>query len=132
MNQHDIRRAALQANFIQLSSELTDDQALETVKDHYLSEEETLPQFLELLVKGVASKKDELNQVIDDRLSDKWQFNRIAKINIAILQLALYELQYTETPTAVAINEALNLADEFSDEKSKKFINGLLSNFSKQ
>ncbi|MGX4645191.1 transcription antitermination factor NusB [Holzapfeliella sp. JNUCC 80] len=132
MNQHDIRRAALQANFIQLSSELTADQALETVKDHYLSEEETLPQFLELLVKGVASKKDELNQVIDDRLSDKWQFNRIAKINIAILQLALYELQYTETPTAVAINEALNLADEFSDEKSKKFINGLLSNFSKQ
>ncbi|KRN03854.1 transcription antitermination factor NusB [Holzapfeliella floricola] len=132
MNQHDIRRAVLQANFIQLSSELTVDQALETVKNHYLNEEDTLPQFLELLVKGVASKRDELNQVIDDRLSDKWQFNRIAKINIAILQLALYELQYTETPTAVAINEALNLADEFSDEKSKKFINGLLSNFSKQ
>ncbi|MEJ6348588.1 transcription antitermination factor NusB [Holzapfeliella sp. He02] len=132
MNQHDIRRAALQANFIQLSSELTAEQALETVKDHYLNEEETLPDYLEQLVKGVASKKDELNQVIDDRLSDKWQFNRIAKINIAILQLALYELKYTETPTAVAINEALNLADEFSDDKSKKFINGLLSNFSKQ
>lgn len=43
-----------------------------------------------------------------------------------ILRLALYELEYTQVPNAVAINEALRLAHDFSDEKSYRFINGVL------
>ena len=52
--------------------------------------------------------------------------SRLARPDLVILRLALYELEYTQVPNAVAINEALRLAHDFSDEKSYRFINGVL------
>ena len=60
--------------------------------------------------------------------SDNWELDRIGKEELAILRLAAFEILYDdEVPDAVAINEAVEIAKKYSDEKSAKFINGVLS-----
>ena len=61
-----------------------------------------------------------------------YSIDRIFKVDLALLIVALYEIKFEEKiPTAVSINEALNLAKKYSTEKSSKFINGVLANFAK-
>lgn len=66
-------------------------------------------------------------------LADNWTIDRLAKPDLVILRLGLFEMQYVDdVPTAVAINEALELAKTFSNDKSRKFINGALGKFERQ
>lgn len=70
-------------------------------------------------------------QYIDKRIEDNlkgWAFNRISKVDLAILRLALTEINFMETPAKVAVNEAVKMAKLYSEDKSYKFINGLLAN----
>lgn len=61
---------------------------------------------------------------------DGWKLDRIAKIDLSILRLGITELLYVESiPDKVSINEAVNLAKKYVDDKSGKFINGVLSHF---
>ena len=52
--------------------------------------------------------------------------NRLNKVDQAILELGIYELMYTDTPSVVSINEAIELSKKYSDEKVTKMINGVL------
>ncbi|WP_235720539.1 transcription antitermination factor NusB, partial [Liquorilactobacillus vini] len=71
----------------------------------------------------------EINQVITEFLKQNWSLERLNKADLVIMQIAVFEIKFiTETPDKVAVNEALELAKEFSDEKSRRFINGILSN----
>ena len=72
--------------------------------------------------------------VLDDKITQYlkagWTLDRLTLVEKNILRLGLYELlEYDETPQLVAVNEAIELAKKFSDEKSSKFINGILSQF---
>jgi len=60
------------------------------------------------------------------QLSIDWPLDRISKVDRSILRLALYELNGTETPPSVVIDEALELAKKYSGEEAAKFINGIL------
>ena len=83
-------------------------------------------------ISRVQEHQTELDQLISDYLTDDWAINRIARANLIILRIALYELQYEQDlPAAVVINEALELAKSFSDDKSRKFINGILGHYEK-
>ena len=57
---------------------------------------------------------------------------RISKINLAILKLAIYEIKYTETPFKVVINEAVELAKSYGEDSSKNFVNGVLASIVKE
>ena len=70
--------------------------------------------------------------MIEKNLKEKWTIERISKIDIAILKLAIYEILYSEVPYKVAINEAIELAKKYGDESSKKFINGILASIVKE
>jgi N utilization substance protein B len=87
--------------------------------------------FLELLIRGVLDRLDELDAEITDA-SKNWSLERIAIIDKIILRLAIYELQHSETPTKVVLNEAIELAKNFSTENSGKFINGLLDSLARK
>jgi N utilization substance protein B len=63
--------------------------------------------------------------------AENWSLERIAKVDLAILRLAVYELQFTQTPTPVIINEAIELAKEYASEDSRRFINGVLDRVAK-
>ena len=93
------------------------------VIDH---ESEEAVTFASQLYMGVCEHLDEIDAVIGKN-SDHWKIGRIAKVELAILRLALYEILHRQDiPLKVAINEAIELAKGFGDENSRGFVNGIL------
>ena len=89
---------------------------------------ENLPvdnDFVKLIVNGVLDKKNELFDIANKYLKD-WKISRLGFTDQAILSMGIYELLYTDTPDIVAINEAVELAKKYSDDKVKNMINGVL------
>ncbi|WP_144486502.1 transcription antitermination factor NusB [Bacillus pumilus] len=94
---------------------------------HALDEQESDP-FFEELVFGVLEQKDKLDNMISQHLVN-WKLDRIANVDRAILRLSVYEMVYQEDiPVSVSMNEAIELAKLFGDDKAPKFVNGVLSN----
>ena len=81
--------------------------------------------FVNEIVFGVLEHEDELVDIANKYLKD-WTIDRLGKTDQAILKIGLYELLYTDTPDIVCINEALELASEYSDDKVKSMINAVL------
>ena len=82
--------------------------------------------FIEKLVHGVDSKKQELDDVIRP-VAPEWPIEQIARVDRAVLRIGVYELLYEPSvPPKVAINEAVELAKAFGGDNSSKFINGVL------
>ena len=65
-------------------------------------------------------------------MSEKWTYDRISKVNIAILEVAIFEMLFLKTPYKVAINEAVELAKSYADTKAPSFINGVLASIVKK
>lgn len=76
---------------------------------------------------GIQKNKEEIIYQIEKNLKSDWKLERISKIDLAILKLAVYELNYTEVPFKVVINEAVELAKKYGEESSKNFVNGILA-----
>ena len=92
-----------------------------------------IPLFLLQLVTGVAQHRDDLDKELEPYLKSGWSLDRLTTIDKSILRLGLFEIRYCdETPDRVAVNEAIELAKEFSDQASVKFINGVLTHFVKE
>jgi len=84
--------------------------------------------FIEKLFNDIDENKERIDSIIKRHLKD-WSFERLPAVDRAILRIALAEILYREEiPLSVSINEAVEMAKKFSDEKSAKFINGLLGN----
>ncbi|MDQ8202767.1 transcription antitermination factor NusB [Pelagicoccus sp. SDUM812003] len=91
---------------------------LEQERDYY--------SFAEELIHGVIEFSEDVDEKIM-QLASNWDFGRIAKIDLAILRLAVYELLYRkDIPPVVSINEAIDLSKEFSSAESRRFVNGIL------
>jgi len=119
------RRLAMQAIYQSELSKTSIDEALTNLFGEEELAEETR-EFTKRLAEGVLGKKEDLDRKIKE-FSKNWEIGRISMINKSILMLALYELIYEkDTPKAVVINEALELAKRYSDPESAKFINGIL------
>ena len=88
-----------------------------------------LPNFLVELVSGVQAKKDDLDKQITQHLKTGWTIDRLTLVEKNLLRLGVFEITSFDTPQLVAVNEAIELAKSFSDQKSARFINGLLSQF---
>ena len=88
-----------------------------------------LPVFLTELVSGVQAKKEELDKQITQHLKVGWTIERLTLVERNLLRLGVFEITSFDTPQLVAVNEAIELAKDFSDQKSARFINGLLSQF---
>lgn len=94
------------------SNEITDEKAKAYIKD---------------AIFGIEENKEDIIQHIEKNLKSDWKLERISKIDLAILKLAIYELKYTEIPFKVAINEAVELAKKYGEDASKNFVNGILA-----
>lgn len=82
-------------------------------------------QFIESLYFGIFEHLQEIDALIE-KTATNWSFARIAKVDLSILRLAIYELKFTDVPQKVAVNEAVEIAKIYSTEKSPRFINGVL------
>ena len=103
--------------------------SLEYEKDMTNDSDVEIPAFLLNLITGVEQSKNELDDKLSQYLKEGWTLERLTLIEKSILRLGLFEMTEFDTPQLVAINEAIELSKKFSDEKSSKFINGILSKF---
>ena len=92
-------------------------------------EDTDVPNFLVELVSGVQAKKDDMDKQITQHLKTGWTIDRLTLVEKNLLRLGVFEITSFDTPQLVAVNEAIELAKSFSDQKSARFINGLLSQF---
>ncbi|MFZ3577142.1 transcription antitermination factor NusB [Virgibacillus sp. DJP39] len=121
MRRHAAREKAFQLLFQIDLNELNPNQVL---ANH--NETGEADSFLEKLVQGVVEHKQQIDEKISNHL-ENWSIQRIASVEKTILRIATYEIDYLdEIPTNVSINEAVDLAKEYGDEKSGKFVNGVL------
>ena len=77
------------------------------------------------IVNGVLENQDKIDETISKYL-DNWDLDRLGKTDRAILRLSTYEMMYYDTPKVVVINEAVELAKKYSDDKVVKLINAVL------
>ena len=82
-------------------------------------------EFVETSVNGIIKNKKSIEKTANKYLKD-WTIDRLSKVDQAILSLGIYELLYSDTPSVVAINEAVELSKKYSDEAVTKMINGVL------
>jgi N utilization substance protein B len=95
-------------------------------------EDPEVMRFAEELVSGTVDHLEEIDLQIE-KAADKWKLTRMATIDRNIMRLAVYEILYrSDIPSAVSINEALEIAKKFSTIDSASFINGLLDRIAKE
>ena len=82
-------------------------------------------EFVKDIVYGVITYKDNIDKLANKYLN-KWTIDRLGNTDQAIIRMSIYELMYTDTPDIVVINEAVELAKLYSDDKVKNMINGVL------
>ena len=87
--------------------------------------EEIDNEFIKDTVYGVLTYEKEIDNLANKYL-DGWKIDRLGNTDKAILEMAIYELLYTNTPNIVCINEAIELAKLYSDDSVRKMINGVL------
>ena len=89
-------------------------------------------EFVRNLVYGVETHLEQLDEIANGHMKD-WSINRIDKTGAAILRIGLFEILYEEeTPNIVAINEAVELAKNYSDDNVRKIINAVLDKVSNE
>ena len=89
------------------------------------SEEEK--QYIQIILNGVKENIEKIDSIILSKLKN-WSLDRIAKIDLAILRLAIYEVLYVDSiPDKVSANEAVELAKTYGNNDSKSFVNGVIA-----
>ncbi|WP_369707376.1 transcription antitermination factor NusB [Levilactobacillus brevis] len=129
LTRHQIRERAFQMLFaLNANPEADHDALYQRVLTDDPNQLVPVPDYLATLVNGVLAHQSELDAQINQYLSTGWQLKRIAKTDLVILRMAFYEIEHVDdVPNRVAVNEALELAKNFSDDRSRRFINGVLA-----
>ncbi|MDA1474895.1 transcription antitermination factor NusB [Bacillus changyiensis] len=123
MKRRAAREKALQSLFQIDVSHIEPKEAME----HALGNQES-DAFFEQLVYGVLDHQEKIDEMISRHLIN-WKLDRLANVDRVILRIAAFEMMFlNEIPVNVSMNEAIELAKQFGDDKSAKFINGMLSN----
>jgi len=126
MKRREAREKAIQTLFQLDNIELPVDEAITYVMD---DKENT---FYENLVRGTIENQVAIDEKLRDNL-EHWSLDRLPKIERTVLRLAVYELLFNDdVPDRVVMNEAIELCKTFGDEKSGRFVNGVLSKFAKK
>ncbi len=125
-----MRKIAFQMLFaMESNQDITVDELFHQVRDDEDEVAQVVPDYVRILVTGINKNKVDIDATIQKFLGKDWTFARLNKTDVIVLRLAIFEIQnIDDIPGKVALNEALELTKEFSDEKSRRFVNGVLSN----
>lgn len=126
MNKSEIREEIFKLIY---SLEVQKNESIEQI-DVFL-ESSDLPEKAKEQIKEFTLKIIDLSPEIEEEvaknLKSEWKINRISKINMSILRIAIYEILYKKLPYKISINEAVELAKKYGEESSASFINGILA-----
>lgn len=130
------RSAAREEAFKLLYSLEIQKENIEEQTEIYLENEEISDEntkiYMKNIVDGIEKNITTIEEKISENLKKDWKIERISKINLVLLKLAIYEILYTETPFKVVINEVVELAKKYGDDTSPNFINGILASIVKE
>lgn len=133
-----MKRSAIRELAFQLiySLEIQKEEKLEDQIELYIEcnevEENEAKEYIKDAVIGINENIKEIQELIEKNLKADWQLDRISKIDLSLLKLAIYEIKYKEIPYKVAINECLELSKKYGEESSKNFVNGILASVVKE
>ena len=133
-----MKRSAIRELAFQLiySLEIQKEEKLEDQIELYIEcnevEENEAKEYVKDAVLGINENIKEIQELIEKNLKADWQLDRISKIDLSLLKLAIYEIKYKEIPYKVAINECLELSKKYGEESSKNFVNGILASVVKE
>ena len=128
----DRRTARACAMKLIYENEMGGDGGLDTLQGMLeVSPDEREADYMNMLFEGVKANKSKLDDAIQQFLEESWKLDRIAKVDYAILLIGAYEMLYTELSDSIAINEAVELANIYSADKSGAFINGVLGSMAR-
>ena len=124
---HEARKLALGSGFCWLFAELEEQECFDFTKELYNIPNADLALSKDI-INGIRKYNDEIDQIIKEA-APEWPLDKISKVDLVILRIAIYELLYNKKiPSKVAIDEAIELAKEFGNDTSGKFVNGVLGN----
>lgn len=133
MNRTEIRETTFQLLY---SIEIQKQEDISKQIEFYLEaneiEDDKAKKYIEDAVYGIEKNKEEIEEMIKKNLKSEWKMERVSKIDITILKLAIYEIKFKEIPYKIAINEAVELAKKYGEEVSKNFVNGILASVVKE
>ena len=128
MNRTAIREQAFKLIY---SLEIQKQDNLQEAIDLFLESNEigdkSAKEYINDAILGIEKNKEKIVEQIEKNLKKDWKIDRISKIDLAILKLAIYEIKYKELPFKVVINEAVELAKKYGEDSSKNFVNGILA-----
>ena len=135
MSMSDNRKTAFEIVY-SLESQNTKYEDYKEIVDMLLEEKEVhgkaTTKYIKDVVYGTKRHGKQIKKQIEECLSEKWTYDRISKVNIAILEVAIFEMLFLKTPYKVARNEAVELAKSYADTKAPSFINGVLASIVKK
>ena len=105
---------------------------LEIFFENHEIEDEQAKVYLTDIRIGIEKNKEEIDNLIAKYLKEKWSLDRIAKVNLSLIKIAIFEMLYKEIPYKVVINEVVELAKKYSDDTAPQFINGILASIVKE
>ncbi len=132
MKRTEIRELAFQLLYSsQIQKEMKQQQVELFLQENKIENKKQVA-YIKAVFNGVKKNRQEIVNLIASNLKEKWTMNRISKINLAILELAIFELIYSKIPYKVVINEAVELAKKYGEDSSKSFVNGVLASIVKE
>lgn len=84
-------------------------------------------EYIKEIARGLKEKNEEITKIIAGNLKTGWTIDRLSKVDLSLLKLAIYEINYKKIPFKIVINEAVNMAKKFGEDTSAAFINGVLA-----
>ena len=127
MNRSQSREQAFKLLYqIEIQKEISNEDIALFFENNQIKSKEAM-DYIEDVVKGTQKENKTIVKEIEKNLKQDWTIDRISKINLALLKLAIYEIKYKNLPYKVVINEVVELAKKYGEETSKVFINGILA-----
>lgn len=132
MNRSHAREQAFKLLYsIEIQQDESEEQINLYIENNEIESEE-IKAYIRETITGIKKNEEEINKFISENLKEDWQLDRISKINISLLKLAIYEIIYKKIPYKVAINEAIELAKKYGEDNARVFINGILASIVKK
>ena len=128
MNRTSIREQAFKLLYsLEIQKDINQEEQIDLYLESNNIKDHEAVSYIKDAIIGIEENKKDIDEKIIQNLKSNWKLERVSKIDLTILRLAIYEIKYKELPFKVAINEAVELAKKYGEDTSKNFVNGILA-----
>ena len=132
MNRSAIRELAFRLIYSQeIQKEENIEEQIELFLEANEVQDKNAIEYINDILKGIKENNAEILSLIEKNLKTDWKLERISKVDLSLLKLAIYEIKYIELAFKIVINEVVELAKKYGEDQSKNFVNGILASIVK-